>query len=120
DTIPKPVVWGRAANPANPANANPTVREVEAAARAMSLQVEIFKASTIREIQAAFEHIGRERPDALFVGNDAFFLTRRIQLATLAALVGSILGWADRKGEPVTVPTRGSWLAEGCTAADAI
>jgi hypothetical protein len=29
---------------------------------AMSLQVEIFKASTIREIQAAFEHIGRERP----------------------------------------------------------
>src|SRR5262249_57358209 len=72
-------------NPANPANANPTVREVETAARAMSLQVEIFKASTIREIQAAFEHIGRERPDALFVGNDAFFLTRRIQLATLAA-----------------------------------
>src|SRR5262249_56773410 len=60
-------------------------REVETAARAMSLQVEIFKASTIREIQAAFEHIGRERPDALFVGNDAFFLTRRIQLATLAA-----------------------------------
>ena len=85
ELIPKAVRVALLVNPANPANANPTVREVEAAARAMSLQVEIFKASTIREIQAAFEHIGRERPDALFVGNDAFFLTRRIQLATLAA-----------------------------------
>jgi putative ABC transport system substrate-binding protein len=85
ELIPKAVRVALLVNPANPANANPTVREVEAAARAMSLQVEIFKASTIREIQAAFEHIGRERPDALFVGNDAFFLVRRIQLATLAA-----------------------------------
>ena len=85
ELIPKAVRVALLVNPANPANANPTVREVETAARAMSLQVEIFKASTIREIQAAFEHIGRERPDALFVGNDAFFLTRRIQLATLAA-----------------------------------
>jgi len=85
ELIPKAVRVALLVNPANPANANPTVREVEAAARAMSLQVEIFKASTIREIQAAFEHIGRERPDALFVGNDAFFLARRIQLATLAA-----------------------------------
>ena len=85
ELIPKAVRVALLVNPANPANANPTVREVETAARAMSLQVEIFKASTIREIQAAFEHIGRERPDALFVGNDAFFLARRIQLATLAA-----------------------------------
>src|SRR5215471_2811411 len=78
ELIPKAVRVALLVNPANPANANPTVREV-------SLQVEIFKASSIREIQAAFEHIGRERPDAVFVGNDAFFLTRRIQLATLAA-----------------------------------
>jgi ABC-type uncharacterized transport system substrate-binding protein len=82
ELMPKAVRLALLVNPANPANANPTVRE---AARAMSLQVEIFNASTIREIQAAFEHIARERPDALFVGNDAFFLTRRIQLATLAA-----------------------------------
>jgi putative tryptophan/tyrosine transport system substrate-binding protein len=85
ELVPKAVRVALLVNPANPANANPTVREVEAAARAMSMQVEIFKASTIREVQAAFEHIARERPDALFVGNDAFFLTRRIQLATLAA-----------------------------------
>jgi putative tryptophan/tyrosine transport system substrate-binding protein len=84
ELMPKAVRLALLVNPANPANANPTVREVEAAARAMSLQVEIFNASTIREIQAAFE-FARERPDALFVGNDAFFLTRRIQLATLAA-----------------------------------
>ena len=85
ELMPKAVRVALLVNSSNPANANPTVREVEAAARAMSLHVEIFKASTIREIQAAFERIARERADALFVGNDAFFLTRRIQLATLAA-----------------------------------
>ena len=74
-------------NPANAANTESTVREVEAAARAMPLQVEIFKASTSGEIHAAFERLARERPDALFVGGDPFFNTRR-QLATLAARHG--------------------------------
>jgi len=41
--IPKAVRVALLVNPANPANADPTVRQVEAAARAMSLQVEIFK-----------------------------------------------------------------------------
>ena len=51
----------------------------------MSLQVEIFKASTSGEVQAAFERLARARPDALFVGGAAFFLSRRVQLPTLAA-----------------------------------
>jgi len=62
------------------------VKGVEAAAHAMALQVQIFRASTSAEIQAAFERLVRERPDALFVGGDPFFLVRRVQLATLAAL----------------------------------
>ena len=62
------------------------MKGVEAAAHAMALQVQIFRASTSAEIQAAFERLVRERPDALFVGGDPFFLVRRVQLATLAAL----------------------------------
>ena len=60
-------------NPANAAIAEPTLRDVEAAARAMGLQIQVFNASTSREINAAFATLARERPDALFVGPDPFF-----------------------------------------------
>jgi putative ABC transport system substrate-binding protein len=71
-------------NPANTANAETTLRNVEPAARAMGLQIQILKASTSREIEATFATFVRERPDALFVGNDAFLTSRRVQLVHLA------------------------------------
>ena len=71
-------------NPADAATAETTLRDVEAAARAMGLQIQVLNASTSREIDAAFATIVRERPDALFVGADAFFTSRRVQLAHLA------------------------------------
>ena len=61
------------------------MRDVEPAARAMGLQIQVLNASTSREIDAAFATLGRERPDALFVGPDAFFNSRRVQLANMAA-----------------------------------
>ena len=66
-------------------NAETTVRDVEAAARALGLRIQIFNVNTIREIDAAFDTFVRERPDALFVTGDAFLSGRRIQLAQLAA-----------------------------------
>jgi ABC-type uncharacterized transport system substrate-binding protein len=72
-------------NPANTTNTETTLRDVEPAARAMGLQIQIFNASTSGEINAAFATIGRERPDALFVPIDAFFTSRRVQIAILAA-----------------------------------
>jgi putative tryptophan/tyrosine transport system substrate-binding protein len=51
----------------------------------MGLQIQVLKASNIREINAAFATFVRERPDALYVGGGPFFNTRRIQLAILAA-----------------------------------
>jgi putative ABC transport system substrate-binding protein len=71
-------------NPANPANES-TLRDVVPAARAIGLQIQVFNASTSREINAAFATLVREQPDALFVGGDALFTSRRVQLATLAA-----------------------------------
>ena len=71
-------------NPANAAIAETTLRDVEAGARAMALQIQVLNASTSREISAAFATLGRARPDALFVGPGAFFVTRRVQLAHLA------------------------------------
>jgi putative ABC transport system substrate-binding protein len=69
----------------NPANAENPEREVETAARSIGLQVQTLNASTIREINAAFATFVRERPDAVFVGLDPFFNSRRIQLVQLAA-----------------------------------
>ena len=71
-------------NPANAANTETTLREGEPAARAIGLQIQVLNASTIREINAAFASFARERPDALFVGIDPFFNSRRIQLVNLA------------------------------------
>jgi putative ABC transport system substrate-binding protein len=72
-------------NPAEATIAETTMRDVEPAARAMGLQVEILRASTSGEINAAFAAIARERPDALFVGSGPFFGARRVQLANLAS-----------------------------------
>jgi putative tryptophan/tyrosine transport system substrate-binding protein len=72
-------------NPANPANAESTVRDVETAARAMDLQIQVLNASNGREIDAAFTSLARDRPDALFVGPDQLFTLRRVQLVQLAA-----------------------------------
>ena len=55
-------------NPANAATTETTLRDVEAAARAIGLQIQVLNASTSREIDAAFATFVRERPDALFVG----------------------------------------------------
>jgi putative ABC transport system substrate-binding protein len=71
-------------NPAGPAPQT-TLRDVEAAARAMGLQIQVLNAGTSREINAAFASFIRERPDALFVGPDPFFISRRVQLVHLAS-----------------------------------
>jgi putative ABC transport system substrate-binding protein len=71
-------------NPTNP-NAGTIVRDVEAAARAMGLQIQVHNAGTIGEIDAAFATFMREQAEALFVGTDPFFRARRAQLALLAA-----------------------------------
>src|SRR5262245_17142789 len=54
-----------------------TVRDAEAAARAMGLQIQVLNASTSREIDGVFATFVRQRPDALFVGIDPFFGSRR-------------------------------------------
>ena len=71
-------------NPTNPASAETTVKDVQAAAPALGFQVQIFNASTIGEIDAAYTNLVRERAEALLVAGDGFFNSRRLQLAMLA------------------------------------
>ena len=85
DLVPKAVRVAMLVNPTNAATAELTLREAQEAAPTIGLQIQILNASTIGEIDAAFATLARERPDALFVAGDAFFLERRVQFATLAA-----------------------------------
>jgi putative tryptophan/tyrosine transport system substrate-binding protein len=71
-------------NPTNATSTETTLRDVETAARAMGLQIQVLNASTSHEINVAFATFVRERPNALFVGLDPFLTSRRVQLATLA------------------------------------
>ena len=58
--------------------------ETENAARALGHKLSVFKASSEGGIEAAFATLAQQRPDALIVGADPFFNSRREQLATLA------------------------------------
>jgi len=72
-------------NPAYATNMESLLRDVETAARVIGLKINVLKASTSREIDAAFKTLASERPDALVVGGDSLFNSRRLQLAILAA-----------------------------------
>src|SRR6516164_5743962 len=72
-------------NPSDPVRTASNLGDVEAAARAIGLQIQVLKASTIGEIDTAFATLARERADALFVTPDSFFNSRRVQLAILTA-----------------------------------
>jgi putative ABC transport system substrate-binding protein len=65
-------------------NAESTLRDVEAAARAIGLQIRMISTKTSREIDAAFTTFVQDRPDALSVGLGPFLLSRRVQLVHLA------------------------------------
>jgi ABC-type uncharacterized transport system substrate-binding protein len=71
-------------NPAEPTIAAANLRDVEAAAGAMGLQIGVLNASTSADIDAAFAMFASERPDALFISSGPFFTYRRVQLAHLA------------------------------------
>jgi putative ABC transport system substrate-binding protein len=84
DLVPSIAIIGFLANPNNPVSEQ-TARDVLAAAPALGLQVQILKASSDREIDAAFMSLAQSRIGALLVGNDFFFNSRIDQLVALAA-----------------------------------
>jgi putative tryptophan/tyrosine transport system substrate-binding protein len=85
ELVPKAVRIAVLVNPANISVAENTVRDVQQAAPALGLQIQTLNASTSAEIDAAFATLSHEHADALFVAGDAFFVSRRVQLATLTA-----------------------------------
>jgi ABC-type uncharacterized transport system substrate-binding protein len=101
-------------NPANVRITERTVRDVEAAARAIGLQIRVLNANTSREIDTAFTTLASEQPDALFVGSSPLFHARRVQLAQ----------WATHHRVPATYSARqfveaGGLMSYGASLTDA-
>ena len=66
----------------------PMTSDVMAAASVMGLKIQLLKASTDREIDAAFASVVQARTGALLVGGDPLFNNRIEQVIALAARYG--------------------------------
>ena len=66
DLLPKATRMGVLVNPADAGASDSQLKEIEAAALAMGLQIKVHNADTRAEIDAAFEAMDRDRPDAVF------------------------------------------------------
>jgi putative ABC transport system substrate-binding protein len=100
-------------NPTNP-DFEFTLRNIEAAARAMRLQIQILNASSSRGINEAFATFVRERPDALLAGTGPPFTGRRVQLVQLAAFHRIPAIYAGRQNAEI-----GGLMSYGASLTDA-
>jgi putative ABC transport system substrate-binding protein len=112
ELVPKAGRIGVLINPTAGAD-NTNLEEVQQVASAIGLQIQVLNASTIREIDAAFRALARERADALLVAPDGFFANRRVQLANLAARDRIPAAYVDR-----TAVAAGGLMSYGTDVAD--
>jgi len=85
--VPKAQVIALLVNPTNPFGEAET-KEVQAAARALKLELKILQAKSANEIEAAFATLIAQRAGAILLGGDVFFLFQSGQIAALAARYG--------------------------------
>jgi putative tryptophan/tyrosine transport system substrate-binding protein len=84
ELVPSATVIGLLINPGNPTSDSQT-RDVQAAARAIGVEPLILNVGSERNIDAAFASAVQQRVNAVIVGADSFFVSRRDQLVGLAA-----------------------------------
>jgi putative ABC transport system substrate-binding protein len=100
-------------NPTSP-EAGLETKDVQAAARAKNIAIKSLHASTRGEIDTAFASLANQKPDALIVGSDPFFVSRREQIVALAARLGVPAIYSNRE-----FASSGGLLSYGTNVADA-
>jgi ABC-type uncharacterized transport system substrate-binding protein len=113
EVVPTATIMALLVNPANP-NAETTVRELQAAARTLGLQLHVLNASTEGDLDAVFATLRQLRAGGLVIGGDVFFTGRSEQLAalTLRHAVPSIY-------QPRAFVAAGGLMTYGAIATDA-
>jgi putative tryptophan/tyrosine transport system substrate-binding protein len=87
ELLPTATRIGLLVNPTNE-NVEGVTKDAAAAAATLGVQIDVVRASHSRELEAAFATLVRNKVNALLIGSDVFFSSRRVQLATLAARHG--------------------------------
>jgi putative tryptophan/tyrosine transport system substrate-binding protein len=87
ELMPSATIIGFVVNPSNPTSES-QISDVQAAARAHGIELLILNAGSERDIDAAFTSFVQKRANAIILGADGFFLSRRDQLVGLAARYG--------------------------------
>jgi putative ABC transport system substrate-binding protein len=84
DLSPKALVVAMLVNPVSP-DATAEIRSVQNGAQTLGIKLAMFNASTPSEIEAAFDGIAQQRPDALLVGGDPFYIAQRAAIVARAS-----------------------------------
>jgi putative ABC transport system substrate-binding protein len=85
ELVPKAEMIGVLVNPNAAANAEPQIRELQAAANTLGLRLHVLNVGSEDDANTAFATLVAQRADALFVTADAYFNSRREQMVALAA-----------------------------------
>jgi putative tryptophan/tyrosine transport system substrate-binding protein len=83
EMFPSATVIGFLINPRNPTSES-QIKDVQAAARAFGVELVILNAGSEREIDAAFASSVQQRVNAVIVGAESLFVSRRDQVVGLA------------------------------------
>jgi putative ABC transport system substrate-binding protein len=113
DTVPRSKVFAYLVNSTHP-NAETEIKEAQAAAAAMGLELLVFTASTERAVESAFAAMVQQRLGGLSVSRDPSFIDWREQLAALAARL-RIPAIYDRRD----FPAAGGLMSYGTSDTDA-
>jgi putative ABC transport system substrate-binding protein len=84
ELVPSAAVVGFLVNPTNPTSES-QIADVRAAVRSFGVDLLILNAGSERDIDAAFASFLQQRVNAIIIGADSHFLSRRDQLVGLAA-----------------------------------
>jgi putative ABC transport system substrate-binding protein len=106
ELLPAVRVFALLVNPANPALAEPATKEVQAAARALGLELHVLNTSTEGEFDGAFSKLIQLRAGGLVIGPDPLFSSHSEELGALAT----------RHGVPAMFESREFALAGGLTS----
>jgi len=88
ELIPAAKVFGLLVNSADPALADDQVKDFQAAARTLGVELHMLYAHNDDELEKAFVEFSQLRAGGLVITTDPFFTSRPLQLATLAARYG--------------------------------
>jgi putative tryptophan/tyrosine transport system substrate-binding protein len=108
ETVPNANALALLVNPNNP-NAAPDTKTLQAAAQALGRRIEVLKAASESDLDAAFATIAEQRFGGLFVNIDSFLAARADQVVALAA----------RHRVPASYPLRQFVAAGGLMSYDA-